>query len=386
MVADTSTNGMTLEDSSTRRRIRTDKYSQQAVPSLRPLITSCVVLRCLFATGVVFMVVGISIKSVHSNEVFQRKAKYNDKIECKITQANEGRVCNVTIKAKHKMNAPTYVYYEVANFYQNHERYMTSRSTAQLLGRNKKKSDLSDCSPLKKNGSKVLSPCGLVANTMFNDVIRLVNPDKTMREDSIAWGSDLHDKFKQPNKFEWATTEEDVSGCYKSYCDDAICKAAGVSTPCMGYICRGGDFESNKCSLGQHVVYYYKRADYYQFLYQTFPEIISPIVGVKNEHFVVWMQPAGLSTFRKLYGRITHDIKEDEVLFFEVTNNFDVSSFNGKKYIVISTTSSLGANPKVLWLSFFGYGAVSIFFAALIGLKLKLGPRQLGDTSYLHTD
>lgn len=377
---------MEAGESGRRRRIRLDKYSQQAVPSYRPLITSHVVLQCLVVTGVVSMVVGMIVKWVHADEVFQRKVKYHDLSDCKITRANEGKACNVSIRVTERMNAPTFVYYELTNFYQNHERYLSSLSSVQLLGRNKKKSQLSSCSPLKKNGSKVLSPCGLVANSMFNDVITLVDSDRTMREDSIAWGSDLHKKFKQPNKFEWAKTEADVSGCYKSYCSDDICKAAGVSTPCMGYICSGGDYDSHKCKAGQHAVYYYKRSNYYQFLYQTFPEVVSPIVGVKNEHFVVWMQLAGLSTFRKLYGRITSDIHKNDVLTFNIVNNFDSSSFDGKKYLVISTASALGANPKDLWLSFFGLGASTLFFAGLVGLKLKVAPRKLGDTTYLHTE
>lgn len=32
-------------------------------------------------------------------------------------------------------------------------------------------------------------------------------------------------------------------------------------------------------------------------------KVISPLVGVKDEHFIVWMRTSGRSTFRKLYGR-----------------------------------------------------------------------------------
>ena len=34
-----------------------------------------------------------------------------------------------------KMKAPVYVYYELDNFYQNHRRYVKSRSDSQLSGR-----------------------------------------------------------------------------------------------------------------------------------------------------------------------------------------------------------------------------------------------------------
>lgn len=369
----------------TRRRIKTDAYSQQGVGSYRPLYTSEVVMMCLLVAGVISFGTGVAIKIIDRDEVFQRKVENYHKLDdCKISRANEGRVCNVTVRAEEKMKAPVYVYYELENFYQNHQRYVTSLEYTQLLGRNKKESDLSGCSPLKKNGSKILSPCGLIANSLFNDIISLEG--KTMRENDIAWKSDLQKKFKQPNKFEWAKTDLDVSSCYKSECPEETCQYAAISTPCFGYVCRGGDYDAGKCESGDHVVYYYKGSKDYQFLYQTFPDIVSPIVGVKNEHFVVWMQIAGLSTFRKLYGRITDDVEKGEVLRFSIVNNFDVGSFGGTKSLVVTTTSTLGANPKDIWLSFLSFGAASLFASFLIFFKLFLSPRKIGDTEYLKTD
>ena len=83
------------------------------------------------------------------------------------------------------------VYYELKNFYQNHRRYVSSRSADQLMGvvstslvlayffvsltsycfceQQLASSDLElDCDPLYMNGSLVLNPCGLVANSFFN--------------------------------------------------------------------------------------------------------------------------------------------------------------------------------------------------------------------------
>ncbi|KAJ8614591.1 hypothetical protein CTAYLR_004972 [Chrysophaeum taylorii] len=372
-----------MASSSSSRRVRTDKWSQQSVPALRPLITSQLAAACLFGAGSMALMVGTVVKLVHNDEVFQRKIQYDNKDECKISRANEGRVCNVTIRAKHRMASPVYVYYELENFYQNHERYTVSYNEYQLLGRNKKKSALSSCSPLKKNGSRVLSPCGLIANSLFNDV--LVS-DVPMREDGISWWTDLHNKFKQPNKFEWAETNQDVSSCYKSFCPDSYCEDVGVRTPCKGYVCVGGDYDAGKCDAGQNVVFYYRKPLYYQFLYETFPEVVSPIVGVKNEHFIVWMRLAGLSTFRKLYGRLTSSVSKNEDVTFTITNNFNVDANSGKKFIVISTASTLGLNPKAIWLTCLGFGASSIFFALLLATKLRLAPRKLGDTSYLHIE
>jgi len=372
------------------RRPKGSLWRQQEIPAFRPLLTRERVSWTFCVVGLVAMAVGWGLKAVQSDDVYQRKVQYDgsgaDLSDCKIARANEGKECTVTIKITHKMPKPVYVYYEIENFYQNHERYLSSLDSDQLLGSNLKKSDLSDCSPLKKNGTKVLNPCGLQANSLFNDVITLQEPDLTMRESKIAWRSDRKEKFSQPNHFHWSKVYSktyNVSDCLLTTCPPSLCDEAGVHHGCRGYKCRGGDFDQQKCEAGDYAVFYYRGFDYYQFLYETFPDIISPLVGVENEHFIVWMRLAGLSTFQKLYGRVTDTLEAGTDLKFTIKNNFDVDSFNGKKSIVISTTSTLGANLSVLWVIYVSYGAVTFFFAAVLFLKGYIAPRQLGDTSFL---
>jgi len=36
---------------------------------------------------------------------------------------------------------------------------------------------------------------------------------------------------------------------------------------------------------------------------------------MENEHFIVWMRTAGLSTFRKLWGKIEEDLKTGDYTF-----------------------------------------------------------------------
>ena len=52
-----------------------------------------------------------------------------------------------------------------------------------------------------------------------------------------------------------------------------------------------------------------------QFLYETYPDIVNPIEGVLNEHFIVWMRTAGLPRFRKVYGRIDEGIQPQSLTF-----------------------------------------------------------------------
>merc|ERR1712205_130562 len=143
----------------------------------------------------------------------------------------------------------------------NHNRYMTSFSMEQLLGTYP--SDDSTCKPLKSSGDKDLYPCGVIANSMFNDVITLENEDIRMRENNLAWASDHHKKFAQPEDFEWSTTTADISGCLGVVCDEAsdtcsipetqtsclesVCQDGVGQSTCFGYVCRGGDFDGGHC-------------------------------------------------------------------------------------------------------------------------------------------
>lgn len=48
-------------------------------------------------------------------------------------------------------------------------------------------------------------------------------------------------------------------------------------------------------------------------------QLISPIDGVMDEHFIVWMRTAAVPTFRNLYGRIEHDLIAPAEITFNVT-------------------------------------------------------------------
>lgn len=55
------------------------------------------------------------------------------------------------MKITEKIIAPVYVYYQLDNFYQNHRRYVKSRSFSQLQGTYLTADKLSDCDPIIKN-------------------------------------------------------------------------------------------------------------------------------------------------------------------------------------------------------------------------------------------
>jgi hypothetical protein len=68
--------------------------------------------------------------------------QYNDKCEI-------GKTCKQEFTLDADIIAPVYVYYQLDNFYQNHRRYVKSRSFSQLKGSNLAVADLADCDPIK---------------------------------------------------------------------------------------------------------------------------------------------------------------------------------------------------------------------------------------------
>lgn len=105
-------------------------------------------------------------------------------VDCSISEQNIGRQCQVsefcrflslilmnvqlTFSFDEDVDGPLYVYYELKNFYQNHRKYVNSRDPTQLGGTAQSKSALdSTCISDVTNGSMLLNPCGLIANSYF---------------------------------------------------------------------------------------------------------------------------------------------------------------------------------------------------------------------------
>jgi hypothetical protein len=139
------------------------------------------------------------------------------------------------MEVKDDIEGPVYVYYGLDNFYQNHRRYVKSKSIMQLRGMDMGEDEVKvDCdaaitnSDLGKsvsfdgtalNGDDVAVPCGLIAKSYFNDTFMLsdVSPFMssnivTIDSTDIAWKSDIDYKFKNQGdgweKKQWINVED----------------------------------------------------------------------------------------------------------------------------------------------------------------------------------
>jgi hypothetical protein len=95
---------------------------------------------------------------------------YFDNGTASANNASAAKACFLRFDIPHDMGPGVFLYYKLTNFYQNHRRYVKSLDTSQLSGNavDRGKIGGSDCSPLTSIGDKVIYPCGLIANSIFN--------------------------------------------------------------------------------------------------------------------------------------------------------------------------------------------------------------------------
>ena len=122
-------------------------------------------------------------------------------------------VCSLQFQIPDDIGPPVLFYYQLTNFYQNHRRYVKSLDTDQLKGVavSNKTIGSGSCDPLRLDPSgKPYYPCGLIANSLFNDtfsspiwldVMGSSDPNQTyvMTDKGIAWSSDR--ALYQPTKY-----------------------------------------------------------------------------------------------------------------------------------------------------------------------------------------
>lgn len=367
-------------------RPKDDAFHQQRLKTWQPILSPMNVIIIFLAIGVIFIPTGIALNSA-SNGIYEDTVTY-DGPEIKLTAPGPntcltGDQCNIQFKISEDVEGPLYVYYGLENFYQNHRLYVKSQNVNQLLGN--PITDITaietDCKPAVYSngvkgapyvdtptpGYKLLYPCGLIANSMFNDKIK-VAPPHTMDEKGIAWESDFK-KFKNP---QGSKSVQVTSGVVA---DAATCIANNLPSDCRLYDAGTVPY-----------LYWYPNMDTYRYNFDNdlYKNIITPVEGMQNEHFMVWMRTAALPKFRKLYGKIAGPLKKGEVLTFQVDSKFEVRSFGGSKSIIISTISSIGGKNNYVGTSFIVVGSLAFLLTALFVVKhVTSERRRLGDTNLL---
>ncbi|KAK7023840.1 cell cycle control protein [Favolaschia claudopus] len=238
-------------------------------------------------------------------------------------------------------------YYKLTNFFQNHRRYVKSFNSDQLKGKFVSNGDLKDgdCNPLDVIDNKAIYPCGLIANSVFNDTFSnpvLLNPGSndlvtyTFSDKGIAWPGEAKKYSGDP-----------VPSAYKSY--DLI-------VPPPNWALR---FPNNYTAE-------------------------NPPPNLKeDERFQNWMRTAGLPTFTKLYGRNDHDDMRAGTYQIVIGLNYPVRPYKGTKSVVISTVSWIGGKNSFLGWAYVGAASVFVLLAIAGTARHLIKPRRLGDMTLL---
>jgi hypothetical protein len=301
--------------------LKNSKFKQQKLPAWRPVPTITSTSLTFLFFGIVFIIIGIFV-IIYSNDIVEISQGYD--VKCQLSNN-----CQVEFNIPKDMKAPVMVYYQLNNFYQNHRRYVKSKSNAQLKGELFTADSLksaNDCDPIytMKDLNKTLSvggtplaaeapanPCGLIAKSLFTDRYALTDANNkpiTIDESNIAWDADRKLKYAHP---------VDPEG---------------------------------------------KDKDYWKKVQWT---------DVMDEHFMVWMRPAGLPNFRKLWGRVNTNLTAGNYKML-VNSTYDVSQFKGEKLFVLSTVNSFGGKNSFLGISYIVVGTICIVMAIafVIGYKI----------------
>ena len=279
----------------------------------RPIPTIFTTMLCLEITGAIFLLIGLIIVFTSKN-IKEIEIRYDNNDNCTI-----GNECKIDFHIEETMEKNVFVYYRLKNFYQNHRRYIKSKSHKQLKGNILTEKEIKDdCDPIILNkdiylGLKnidnneeldpngVAHPCGLIAKSYFNDSYIIVkqggDEDIIISDTDIAWSVDK-DRYKNSDN---------------------------------------------------------KSVQWF---------------NVENERFMVWMRPAAMPDFRKPWGRIERDLVKGDYTVI-ITNNYPVKSFDGKKYFILSTVSRLGGKNYFLGILYLVVGGVSIMVGILFWFGYK---------------
>ncbi|MCJ1261831.1 hypothetical protein MMC22_001699 [Lobaria immixta] len=374
------------------RRPANTAFRQQRLKAWQPILTPKTVLPLFFAVGIIFAPIGglllyasaqVQELIIDYSDCYTQAHFNNDNSSLELAEIPSGKVsssfkssncttahvpmwathnetvyygsekkqkpttvCTLQFVIPEDIGPPVLFYYRLTNFYQNHRRYVKSLDTDQLKGTAVSMDTIAggSCDPLRLDPKgKPYYPCGLIANSIFNDSFRDLKPlnsrnnEKvyTLTNKGIAWSSDKALYGKTNYKLE----------------DIAVPPNWAEQYPNGNY-------------TNEHPP----------------PDLDT------WEEFHVWMRSAGLPAFSKLAKRNDDDPLKCGMYQMQVLLNFPVTVYGGTKAIVISTRTVMGGKNPFLGIAYVVVGGICIVLGALFTVAHLIKPRKLGDHTYLTWD
>ncbi|KAH9233767.1 hypothetical protein K456DRAFT_299690 [Colletotrichum gloeosporioides 23] len=366
------------EEKKKSRRPANTAFRQQRLKAWQPILTPKTVLPLFFTIGIIFAPIG-GLLLYASAKVQEIKLEYTDcakeatetlsvmdskyintafkssdqtknalwaseKVNITTTGGitYETTQCRIQFNIPEDINPPVLFYYHLTNFYQNHRRYVASFSDKQLKGDalSVDKVSSSNCDPLRTeevNGTNMpIYPCGLIANSMFNDTF---SSPRWLQDDTLY-------EMKNNSGIAW-DSDASLYGKTKYNYNEVI--------PPPNW-----------------------RVQYPEYTEQNPPPNLA-----EWQAFQVWMRTAGLPSFSKLYQRNDNDVMKEGTYEVNITDNFPTLEYKGTKSIVISTRTIMGGRNPFLGIAYIVVGGICILLGAVFTVTHLIRPRKLGDHTYL---
>jgi len=219
------------------RRPANTAFKQQRLKAWQPILTPKTVLPTFFLIGIIFAPIG-GVLIWASNKVSEFTIQYS---QCQFSAPNDTFAdipsdmysyhisgdsttglqapqwqytydaaatditrrarCRIQFTVPKTLESSVFMYYKLTNYYQNHRRYVRSYNSDQFKGVPVSASTLDGdaCDPLSVRDGLPIYPCGLIANSVFNDTFDqpvlvqvagsadTVNQIYDMTDEGITW-------------------------------------------------------------------------------------------------------------------------------------------------------------------------------------------------------
>ncbi|SJM84974.1 probable Alkylphosphocholine resistance protein LEM3 [Zygosaccharomyces bailii] len=361
------------------RRPKEDNFTQQHLKAWNPVYTPRVVIPIYLLIAIVFVIVGgcllaeantVSELTIWYDECateaptgsnswsdmpqkywyqsYRRHKNYKTSPQWRYSDdptddSSEKGTCHIRFTTPESFKKTVFVNYMLENFSANHRRYVLSFSEDQIRGKDASYTDIHDgaginCKILSRNSEgKLYYPCGLIANSLFNDTFpdELINVTDTSRNypltnKNINWKSD-RTRFKK-------TTY-------------------------------------NHTKIAPPPYWLKKFPDGYN-------ETNVPDIN-DWEEFQNWMRPAAFDKFAKLIRKNSDDDLPAGEYQIDIGLHWPVRQFNGKKGVYITHGSSIGSRNYFLGTVYLIGGCLCAAFALVFLLFWLISGRKVADTRYL---
>uniref|UniRef100_A0A8C6UGQ7 Cell cycle control protein n=1 Tax=Neogobius melanostomus TaxID=47308 RepID=A0A8C6UGQ7_9GOBI len=294
-------------------------FTQQRLPAWQPILSAGIVIPLFVLVGLAFIGIGVALfvtsRNLHVLEVWKNNLLW----------------LNMALYVFFSPQGPVFFYYGLTNYFQNQRAYGVSKDYNQLSG------DLdyftfffsivpdSTCKPYRYDvNNKPIVPCGSLANSMFNDTFNLYQMKNGVKEEvpldgkGISWWTDYNIKYRNPS----------VNPLRNAF--NGTVKPLYWSKP--AYELDPTDTANN---------------------------------GFINQDFLVWMRRSALPNFRKLYRRITDGLPAGNYSL-EISYNYPVIAFDGKKKVAFSNVSWMGGKNEFLGIAYLVIGSLCLVMSVVM--------------------